>query len=336
VTRFSANRAINPLPVQVLTVFYRFNQYEAADEVRRSGERREYEFMRARTQSKYFSLEDIPLAAEFAPCSRQAVDLAVAVHEEIRDAAPEDEGRRFAPQCSPSGEELRKVAQSEWSTSAGKRIFDMFCVTPAILVLSPLVVLISAAVRITSDGPILFRQNRIGKGRKVFTIYKFRTMYHDASRTGPSVTKAGDPRLTCVGSFLRRYKLDEIPQLYNVLRGDMSLVGPRPKLARFEHAEMGCRPGLTGAATLAFAREEELLKNIPEAELDSFHMEVLSPIKAGLDNEYQSRATFASDLGILFNTLLKKHGWISWEDNPALSVWRADSVTTGASAEPGY
>lgn len=196
---------------------------------------------------------------------------------------------------------------SIWSTSPAKRSFDLVCVVPALLFLSPVVLAISIAVRITSDGPVFFRQERAGLKRKAFTIYKFRTMFNRIE--GPSVTKAEDPRLTRLGRFLRKHKLDEIPQLYNVLRGDMSLVGPRPKLSQFEHLEMECRPGITGAATLAFAKEEGLLKNVPLDQLDQFHIEVLSPIKKSLDQEYQRRATFFSDLDILFGTVFRCSGF---------------------------
>lgn len=210
--------------------------------------------------------------------------------------------------------ETDAIGASGWSTSSGKRVFDVACVMPMLILMVPALLLIAVIVRITSEGPVLFRQERMGKERKMFTIYKFRTMYYSVSRNGPCVTRVGDPRLTPLGRFLRKYKLDEIPQLYNVLRGEMSLVGPRPKLAKFEYAEMVCRPGITGAATLAFAKEEEMLNKVPPEDLDSFHLEVLSPMKAELDDEYQKRATFFSDLAVLFDTLLKRGAWTSLDE----------------------
>lgn len=226
---------------------------------------------------------------------------------------------------------------SAWSTSAGKRVFDMACVIPALILLFPAILLIAAVVRVTSEGPILFCQERMGKNRNAFMIYKFRTMYHGAAETGPGVTQAGDPRLTPLGRFLRKYKVDEIPQLYNVVRGEMSLVGPRPKLAKFEYAEMLCRPGITGAATLAFAREEEMLQKVPPEELDRFHLEVLSPMKAELDNEYQKRATFFSDLAVLLDTLLKRGAWTSLDKASDPDVaWAISSATPTISRERGF
>jgi lipopolysaccharide/colanic/teichoic acid biosynthesis glycosyltransferase len=169
-----------------------------------------------------------------------------------------------------------------------------------------MMLIVGAIVRLTSKGPILFRQERVGLYRRTFTIYKFRTMFHDLAERGPCVTKAGDARFTPVGRVLRKYKLDEFPQLYNVFRGDMSLVGPRPKLPQHEHLAMHYRPGITGAATLAFADEEHILKNIPDENLEEFHMHVVSSTKRLLDLEYQEKATFLSDFRLLMDTLLKR------------------------------
>lgn len=187
-----------------------------------------------------------------------------------------------------------------------KRVFDLVCVIPALLLLLPIMAIVAMLVWLTSDGPILFRQPRVGLHRSTFTIYKFRTMYHDLACAGPCVTKTGDIRLTLIGEFLRKYKLDEFPQLYNVLRGDMSLVGPRPKLPQHEHLDMHYRPGVTGAATLAFANEEVMLRDVPDNLLEEFHINVVSPIKMQLDHRYQQRATFASDFRLLVDTVLKR------------------------------
>jgi lipopolysaccharide/colanic/teichoic acid biosynthesis glycosyltransferase len=171
-------------------------------------------------------------------------------------------------------------------------------------------------------------------GRRAFTLYKFRTMRIDA--TGPGVTKAGDPRLTRLGAFLRKYKLDELPQLYNVLRGDMSLVGPRPKLLKFEQTGMPCRPGITGAATLAFANEEQLLKDIPLEQLDQFHIEVLSPAKRALDQNYQRRATFSSDLGLLFRTFFRVPARLIFKQSSPLPPDRSKSLHLQWSGETRF
>ncbi|MGC9291363.1 MAG: sugar transferase [Acidobacteriaceae bacterium] len=195
---------------------------------------------------------------------------------------------------------------SPWCMSPYKRIFDLACVLPALLLVSPVLLVVALLVKLTSRGPVFFRQERTGLHRRIFTIYKFRTMFHDREESGPCVTKCGDTRLTPVGAFLRKYKLDELPQLYNVLRGDMSLVGPRPKLPQHEHLEMHYRPGVTGAATLAFSNEERMLKDVPEGMLEEFHVSVVSPIKKMLDRQYQEQATFSSDFRLLVDTVLKR------------------------------
>jgi lipopolysaccharide/colanic/teichoic acid biosynthesis glycosyltransferase len=196
---------------------------------------------------------------------------------------------------------------SPWCMSPFKRLFDLACVIPALILLSPIMLVVAILVWITSEGPVLFRQQRVGLHRRTFTIYKFRTMDHNLACTGPCVTKSGDIRLTPLGNVLRKYKLDELPQLLNVLRGDMSLVGPRPKLPQHEHLDMQYRPGVTGAATLAFANEEDMLRDVPTDALEAFHVDVISPIKKRLDHEYQARATFASDFRMLVDTVLKRH-----------------------------
>ncbi len=206
----------------------------------------------------------------------------------------------------PTIEEDVQAHGSPWSRSYRKRLFDLSCVVPALLLLWPMMLIVALIVQLDSKGPVLFRQKRIGLYRRTFTIYKFRTMFHDRMRRGSCVTKAGDMRFTAVGRFLRTYKLDELPQLYNVLRGDMSLVGPRPKLPQHEHLAMHYRPGITGAATLTFVQEEHLLKTIPDGKLEEFHVHVVSPIKKLLDQQYQETATFFSDLSLLMNTILRR------------------------------
>jgi lipopolysaccharide/colanic/teichoic acid biosynthesis glycosyltransferase len=223
---------------------------------------------------------------------------------------------------------------SLWCMSPLKRLFDLICVIPALLLLTPVMLVVAIVVRCTSEGPILFRQLRVGLYRRTFTIYKFRTMFHDLAANGPCVTKTGDVRLTPVGEFLRRYKLDEFPQLYNVLRGDMSLVGPRPKLPQHEHLEMHYRPGVTGAATLAFCNEEHMLKDVPDEKLEEFHVNVVSPIKMLLDRQYQERATFTSDFRLLVDTVLKRRACLDIRelidgpsgDEQMIALWVAEQA----------
>ena len=196
---------------------------------------------------------------------------------------------------------------SNWSRSSLKRIFDCFCILCSLPVALPILFATAIAVRITSPGPVLFQQNRVGRGGKPFTIFKFRTMPVALSANlRPAVTTSSNQILTPIGSFLRRRKLDELPQIFNVLRGDLSLVGPRPKLASHQLFPLLCRPGITGRATIAFAAEEEVLTGIPAAQLDDFYRDVVLPAKQALDSQYMSRATFISDLRLIYRTLTKK------------------------------
>jgi lipopolysaccharide/colanic/teichoic acid biosynthesis glycosyltransferase len=187
----------------------------------------------------------------------------------------------------------------EWSNSREKRIFDFLTASLALIVLSPLMLLIAALVRLTSKGPVLFRQTRMGKNGQTFQILKFRSMH---SKPGPAVTKEGDSRLTTFGDFLRTGKLDELPQLINVVKGDMSLVGPRPKLPHHQIYTLGVLPGVTGAASLAFRDEEKLLRHIPAHALDGCQINFLMPLKRQLDDEYSAKATLLSDVAMLFRT----------------------------------
>ena len=190
----------------------------------------------------------------------------------------------------------------EWITSRRRRCMDVAVAAGALSILWPVLVTAALLVRFTSAGPILFRQRRMGRHGREFTLYKFRSM-RVREQCGPHVTVTGDARITPVGAFLRRFKLDELPQFWNVLRGDMSLVGPRPKLPHHEGLHLLCRPGITGAATLAFRREEELLAGIPHHELDIFYEEFIKPEKARLDLEYIETATLRSDLRLIWQTV---------------------------------
>ncbi|MGH9740499.1 MAG: sugar transferase [Candidatus Acidiferrales bacterium] len=190
-----------------------------------------------------------------------------------------------------------------WSKSPKKRAFDI--IVSLIILASTFVIgaIVCIVVRLTSKGPALFRQKRVGLNGRLFTVYKFRTMVAQNDKTGPGLTRNGDTRLTFVGKILRKLKLDEIPQFYNVLRGDMSLVGPRPKLPEYSVAsDWRYRPGITGLATLAFRHEEEMLQDVPGDELDTFYDSEIRPRKARLDRRYMRKASFASDFIIIWKT----------------------------------
>lgn len=230
-----------------------------------------------------------------------------------QDAAEGETG--FATEASL----FRSFAYTGWTTSSRKRLFDTAVAVPALLAFLPLMGAVAVLIKCTTTGPVLFRQQRVGLGQKPFTIYKFRTMVEASGCSGPSVTRHGDCRMTTVGRVLRKLKLDEIPQLFNVIRGDMSLVGPRPKLAEHEQMYLFCRPGLTGAATLVFAREEEILASVPEEHVETYAVHVLNPIKAKLDLDYAHSATLRSDLRMLLDTAFRLGSRVRVEHLPELS-----------------
>lgn len=188
---------------------------------------------------------------------------------------------------------------SAWSRSGTKRIFDCICIVAALPMLIPALLLVALAVWTTSRGPVLFRQKRVGREGRPFTVLKFRSL-EDVEATGSTAR-----RFTAIGRRLRRWKLDELPQLLNVLAGDMSLVGPRPKMREYELGNPICRPGITGAATLVFAREEEMLERMQSLRLPDTYRNVVMPAKHRLDTEYMARATFLSDLRLLVRTMLR-------------------------------
>jgi len=191
----------------------------------------------------------------------------------------------------------------------------LFFVVPVLPILIPVLVVLAVVVYLTSPGPAFFVQGRIGRNGRIFSILKLRTMEHVPAQTHHAVTTTSNQRFTPIGKFLRCWKLDELPQLFNVLIGDMSLVGPRPKLPEHhdDPAKLACRPGITGAATLAFAYEERSLARVPHL-LVSYYQNVVLPKKLQLDIEYMSTATLGSDLRLLVKSVLRR-----WDD----SVWRS-------------
>src|SRR6202453_5064062 len=209
----------------------------------------------------------------------------------------------FPPFCAiPQDPAAYYAEPSAWSVSAIKRSIDFVFAAVALLIFWPLLLLAAVLVRYESPGPVIFRQKRVGRHGALFTVFKFRTMAIDGQKEGPSLTRRGDPRVTSIGRFLRKYKLDELPQLFNVLRGQMSLIGPRPKLPHLEVMRMPFRPGLTGAATLAFRCEEEMLQDVPEDELEAYNRRKINPLKAKIDWDYMSESTLMSDFELLYRT----------------------------------
>ena len=198
---------------------------------------------------------------------------------------------------------------SPWCFCRLKRALDLICALILIPATLPLMAIVALLVKTTSPGPALFRQTRVGKGGKDFQLLKFRTMYHEQRNPGLDLTRRGDPRIMPVGRLLRRWKLDELPQLFNVLRGEMSLVGPRPDLPvyfaklRAEQRLVLClTPGITGAASLQFRNEEVLLAQIADDRLENFYVHMLLPQKIVLELEYARNASIFTDMVLLFRT----------------------------------
>ena len=190
----------------------------------------------------------------------------------------------------------------------GKRILDVAGAAAGFLVLAPLLLLVALAVKCGSRGPVFFRQQRVGRGGMLFTIWKFRSMAAGADGLGPCITASDDQRITGIGKWLRRWKLDELPQLWNVLKGDMSLAGPRPELPVYVRGYSGeqrqvfsVRPGITDLAALKYRHEEEILASAPDRE--SFYIERILPDKLRLNLEYIQRISLRLDLALIFSTL---------------------------------
>jgi lipopolysaccharide/colanic/teichoic acid biosynthesis glycosyltransferase len=212
-----------------------------------------------------------------------------------------------------------------------KRAFDLGLSSLGIIVLSPLIAAIALRIRIDRDGPVLYRGTRVGLGSKEFKILKFRTMVANADRIGGPNTPDDDPRLTRTGRALRRHKLDELPQLFNVLGGSMSFVGPRPQVPEEvagytdeERLLLTVRPGITDWASLRFHNEGEILKSQPDP--DRAYAELIRPEKMRLGLEYVRRGTLLDDINILVRTA-------------ALPLWRrssTDAAAPGTPLESGY
>jgi len=185
-----------------------------------------------------------------------------------------------------------------------RAVFDLVVSVVGLLLLSPAFAVIAVAIKLDSPGPVIYRQVRVGKGGRLFTILKFRSIVEDADRIAPNVSPTGDARVTRVGAFLRHWYLDELPQLVNVLKGDMSLVCPRPETPEFvalytddELRVLDVKPGLVGPSTVAFMDEGRLLAASEGPE--SYYATELVHARVRLDLEYATRETLRSDLRIL-------------------------------------
>jgi lipopolysaccharide/colanic/teichoic acid biosynthesis glycosyltransferase len=191
-----------------------------------------------------------------------------------------------------------------------KRILDLTLAGIGLLLLLPFLLLVAVLIKLDSPGPVLFRHERMGKKARPFFVLKFRTMVQDAPLRGGPITFGDDPRITTLGKWLRKTKVDELPQLLNILRGDMSFVGPRPEVRKyvdlFRHdfeQILQIRPGLTDLASLKYRDEAELLGSFENPE-EAYQQRIL-PDKIRLAKEYVRQSSVAFDLALIFRTLFK-------------------------------
>jgi lipopolysaccharide/colanic/teichoic acid biosynthesis glycosyltransferase len=189
-----------------------------------------------------------------------------------------------------------------------KRAFDFVAALLGMTCLSPLFLVIAVLIQLDSRGPVIFKQERIGRGLRPFFIYKFRTMVKDAFALGSVITVGEDPRITRVGHFLRRTKLDELPQLLNVLKGDMSIVGPRPEVRRYVEAYrqdyeevLKVRPGMTDLASLKFRDEAAILGTFDDPE--DVYLKRILPEKVKLGKAYARGSSLCFDIAVIVRTL---------------------------------
>jgi lipopolysaccharide/colanic/teichoic acid biosynthesis glycosyltransferase len=204
--------------------------------------------------------------------------------------------------------EHRALPQLMPGPRLAKRLLDLTVALPTVALLFPLWLLLMLWIKLDSSGPVFFRQQRVGRGGRLFHIFKLRTMVVEAERRGAQLTVGADQRITRCGHWLRHYKLDELPQLLNVIKGEMSLVGPRPEVPRYvdcyspaERAILELTPGITSTASLRFRNESALLAQQNEPE--QFYLAEVLPAKIRADLAYAQRATWLSDLGLIVQTL---------------------------------
>lgn len=191
-----------------------------------------------------------------------------------------------------------------------KRVFDILLVIPGLILLTPLFIVIAIMLKLDSKGPVFFLQTRVGQNGKDFKLFKFRTMKPGSDQKGLLTVGGRDPRITRMGYHLRRFKLDELPQLINVLNGSMSLVGPRPEVRKYvdlyseeQKKVLFVKPGITDYASLEYFNENELLANSENPEKS--YTDIVMPAKLKLNLKYIAEAGLATDMKIIVRTILK-------------------------------
>ena len=189
-----------------------------------------------------------------------------------------------------------------------KRIFDFLVSLIGIIILSPIFVIVSIAIKLDSRGEVLFLQKRVGRYGKEFNIYKFRTMVTNAEKIGKQITVGKDSRITRVGAFLRKFKIDELPQLFNVLKGDMSLVGPRPEVPKYvalyneeQRHVLDVRPGITDMASLRYKDENDILGKVDNPE--EYYINIIMRDKLNLNLEYIEKSNLFFDIYLIIKTI---------------------------------
>lgn len=188
-----------------------------------------------------------------------------------------------------------------------KRLFDIIASGLGLICLSPLFAALAIWIKCDSRGPVFYRQSRVGKGNKNFRLYKFRSMRPDSDKTGLITVGDRDPRVTRSGYYIRKYKLDEFPQLINVFIGDMSLVGPRPEVRKYvdmyspqQMHVLSVRPGITSLASIRYRNENEILAQASDPE--KAYIEHIMPDKIAIDLEYVGKASLITDIKLIFST----------------------------------
>jgi lipopolysaccharide/colanic/teichoic acid biosynthesis glycosyltransferase len=221
-----------------------------------------------------------------------------------------------------------------------KRGLDILASLFGLVLLSPVFAVVAVLIKVDSSGPVFFAQERIGKEFHPFQIYKFRTMVRDAPQRGGALTSSGDPRITRVGSFLRKTKIDELPQLINVLKGDMSLVGPRPEVRRYVdlfrthyRTILTVRPGITDPASLKYRDESAILAR--SANPEEIYLSQILPDKLRLAEDYVRRSSLSLDLALIWKTCLKlMPGKAGAGAEAPQEVWRVAHDTPAAHKAP--
>ena len=205
--------------------------------------------------------------------------------------------------------DVAAVLQTRRPQLAAKRLMDVLLSAGALLVLWPLFLLVAVAIKADDPGPVFYRQVRVGRGGRPFRIFKFRTMVTDADRKGPAITVGRDSRITRVGAFLRRTKLDELAQLLNVLRGEMSFVGPRPEVPRYvelytpyQWQVLLVRPGITDYASIAYRNENDMLEGVDDPE--RLYIEEIMPAKIELNMKYLREISPLADIRLILKTVV--------------------------------